>query len=104
MDLTGTAATESGQAVCIVHDVVSYPIWKAVFDRAAPLRRAAGERSYRLLRDDRDANRIMHFSMWSSLDDARRFFESPELVEIRREAGVKSPEFLYLWEIERGVL
>jgi heme-degrading monooxygenase HmoA len=61
------------------------------------------EISYRLLRFDRDANRVVHFSEWSSLDAARRFFESPERVEIRRRAGVKAPEFLYLHEIE-GVL
>ncbi|TKB84546.1 MAG: antibiotic biosynthesis monooxygenase, partial [Nitrospira sp.] len=37
-------------------------------------------------------------------ENARRFFESPELVELRRAAGVKAPDFLYLEEIERGVL
>jgi len=46
----------------------------------------------------------VHFSEWSSLDEARRFFESPELVEIRKQAGVKAPDFLYLYEIERGLL
>jgi hypothetical protein len=38
------------------------------------------------------------------LDKARRFFESPELVEIRKRAGVKAPDFLYLQEIEHGLL
>jgi len=28
----------------------------------------------------------------------------PELVEISRKAGVKAPEFIYLQEMERGVL
>jgi len=41
---------------------------------------------------------------WTSLDDARMFFESPRLVKIRQEAGVKSPEFLYLEQIEAGNL
>jgi hypothetical protein len=35
---------------------------------------------------------------------ARAFFESDELVEIRKRAGVKAPEFIYLEELERGVL
>jgi hypothetical protein len=35
---------------------------------------------------------------------ARRFFESPELVEIRQKAGVKSPEFIYLQALESDVL
>ena len=90
--------------VLIIHDVDAYPAWKAVFDGAADLRKRAGEISYQLLRYDQDANSIVHFSTWSSLENARRFFESPELVELRRAAGVKAPDFLYLEEIERGVL
>ena len=92
------------QYVLTIHEVESYPAWKAVFDQAADLRKQAGEVSYQLLRYDNDANKIVHFSEWASLDKARRFFESPELAEIRRRAGVKAPEFIYLQEIERGVL
>lgn len=90
--------------VLIIHEVEAYPAWKAVFDGAADLRKRAGEISYQLLHYDQDANRVVHFSAWSSLENARRFFESPELVELRRAAGVKAPDFLYLQEIERGVL
>lgn len=92
------------QSVLIIHEVESYAAWKAVFDRAAGIRKAAGEISYQLLRFDTDANRVVHFSVWSSLQNARQFFESPELVEIRRQAGVKAPEFHYLEELERGTL
>ncbi len=90
--------------VLIIHEVESYQAWKTIFDQAVAIRKAAGEISYQLLRYDRDANRIVHFSEWSSLGDARRFFESPELVEIRKNAGVKAPDFLYLHEIERSLL
>jgi len=31
-------------------------------------------------------------------------FESPRLVQIRKEAGVKAPAFIYLDEIEAGDL
>lgn len=92
------------QYVLIIHEVAYYPVWKIVFDRAADMRKAAGEISYQLLRHDGDENNIVHFSAWDSLDNARRFFESPDLVEIRRRAGVKAPEFLYLHELERGIL
>jgi quinol monooxygenase YgiN len=90
--------------VLIIHEVESYPAWKAVFDQAAEIRRQAGEISYQLLSYDNDANNIVHFSEWTSLENARRFFESPALVEIRRNAGVKASDFIYLQEIERGVL
>lgn len=90
--------------VLIIHDVEAYSAWKTIFDQAAGIRKQAGEIRYQLLRHEMDANRIVHFSEWSSLDKARRFFESPELIEIRQRAGVKAPEFLYLNEIEQGLL
>ncbi len=90
--------------VLIIHEVESYQTWKAIFDQAAGIRKTAGEISYQLLRYDTDANRIVHFSEWSSLNEARRFFESSELVEIRKTAGVKAPDFLYLQEVEHGLL
>lgn len=90
--------------VLIIHDVADYTAWKRVFDEAARIRREAGERSYQVLKFESDSNRIVHFSTWTSHDDARRFFESPELVEIRRIAGVTAPDFLYLDELESGVL
>lgn len=92
------------QHVLIIHEIESYPAWKVVFDQAAGIRKEAGEISYQLLRYDTDANAIVHFSVWNSLDNARRFFESPVLVEIRKQAGVKAPDFIYLEEIERGIL
>ncbi len=90
--------------VLIIHEVDAYQAWKAVFDNAAGIRKNAGEISYQLLRYDNDANTVIHFSEWTSLDNARGFFESPELVEIRKKAGVKTPLFLYLQEIECGTL
>lgn len=90
--------------VLIIHEVEDYPLWKVIFDQAASIRKKAGEISYQLLRYDDDAHNIVHFSEWSSLEEARRFFESPELVQLRLEAGVKAPEFIYLKEIERGIL
>ncbi len=90
--------------VLILHEVADYPVWKRVFDAAAVIRKAAGEHSYQVLRERDDANRIVHLSAWSSHDDAMRFFQSPELEEIRRHAGVKAPTFLYLHKVEQGLL
>ncbi len=90
--------------VLIIHKVEDYPRWKRVFDDAAAARREAGEISFHLLASAEDANQIVHFSQWSSLAAARAFFESETLVEIRRVAGVRSPTFLYLTELGKGVL
>ena len=93
-------APRDGRHVLIIHEADDYEKWKAIFDDAAPIRREAGEIAYQLLAYDTDASRVVHFSRWTSLDAARAFFESARLVEIRRVAGVRAPEFHYLNEIE----
>ena len=92
------------QHVLIIHEVADYTAWKKIFDGAAGIRRDAGERSYQVLKYENDPNKIVHFSAWTSIADAKRFFESPELVKIRAEAGVKSPDFIYLDPLEAGDL
>ena len=92
------------QYVLIIHEVADYPAWKKVFDAAAGIRKEAGERSYQVLKYETDANRIVHFSAWTSTADAKAFFESARLVKIRQEAGVKAPEFIYLEQLEKGTL
>jgi quinol monooxygenase YgiN len=92
------------QHVLIIHEVANYPAWKKVFDNAAGIRKEAGERSYQVLKYQNDPNRIVHFSVWTSIEDARNFFESAALVKIRADAGVKSPDFIYLEQLEAGTL
>jgi quinol monooxygenase YgiN len=92
------------QHVLIVHEVADYGAWKKVFDEAAGIRREAGERSYQVLRYEKEPRKIVHFSAWTSHEAARAFFESPRLVAIRKEAGVVAPEFIYLDELEAGTL
>lgn len=92
------------QNVLIIHEVEDYAAWKKVFDNASSIRKDAGERKYQVLRYEHNPNKIVHFSTWTSLDNARAFFESPHLIQIRKEAGVKSPDFIYLIELEKGIL
>lgn len=92
------------QYVLIIHEVEDYESWKKVFDRAADIRKQAGEISYQVLKYENNPNQIVHFSAWISIDAAKQFFESPKLIKIRTEAGVKSPEFIYLDQLESGIL
>jgi quinol monooxygenase YgiN len=92
------------QHVLIIHEVENYQAWKAVFDHAAAIRKEAGERSYQVLKFENEPNKIVHFSVWTSIANAKAFFESPKLVQIRKEAGVKAPEFIYLDQLEAGNL
>ena len=90
--------------VLIIHEVADYAAWKIIFDRASDIRKEAGERTYQILRYESDPNKIVHFSTWTSTEAARSFFESPRLVQIRKEAGVKAPDFIYLEELAAGTL
>jgi len=90
--------------VLIIHQVADYAAWKVVFDDAWVLRKAAGEISYQVLSYEKDKNKIVHFSRWRSLEEAKAFFESDEVVKIREQAGVTAPDFIYLNELEAGVL
>ena len=90
--------------VLIIHEVADIDAWRVVFERAAGLRRDAGERAYQVLVDATAPDVVVHFSSWTSLDAARAFFQSPELEAIRAEAGVRAPEFRYLDELTSGTL
>ena len=90
--------------VLIIHEVADYPAWKQVFDGAAGIRKEAGEQSYQVLKYESEPNKIVHLSVWTSIADAKVFFESKRLIEIRKQAGVKAPEFIYLDQLECGIL
>lgn len=90
--------------VLIIHEVADYPAWKTIFDAATRIRKEAGERNYQVLKYESDPNKIVHFSAWTSIADAKAFFESDRLIEIRKQAGVRTPEFIYLDELEHGTL
>ena len=90
--------------VLIIHEVEDYDAWKVIFDNAASIRKDAGEQSFQVLKYEKDKNKIIHFSKWSSISNAKVFFESPELIKIREQAGVKVPEFIYLNQLANGVL
>jgi quinol monooxygenase YgiN len=90
------------QYILIIHEVENYESWKKVFDQVASIQKAAGERSYQVLSHESDPNQVVHFSSWTSIAAAKQFFEFPELIQIRLEAGVKSHEFIYLNQLESG--
>ena len=92
------------QYVLIIHEVENYPSWKKIFDTAANIRKEAGEISYQVLKYENDPNKIVHFSSWISIDAAKKFFESERLIQIRKDADVKSPEFIYLNQLETAIL
>ena len=90
--------------VLIIHEVEDYIVWKKIFDKASLIRKEAGEISYQVFKYENEPNKIVHFSVWSSIEKATNFFHSPKLVKIRADAGVKSHDFIYLEQLETGIL
>ena len=90
--------------VLIIHEVKDYSTWKKQFDQAADIRKVAGEISFQVLKFQHEPNKVVHFSNWDDLEKARSFFDSPEVQQIRLDAGVKTPEFNYLNLIDSGIL
>ena len=90
--------------VLITHEVDDYSVWKVGFDEASGLRKQAGEIEFQVLRFEDDPNKVIHLSKWQSLEQARNFFESDKVKEIRKKLGVKDPEFAYLCQLGKGVL
>ena len=90
--------------VLIIHEVADYDKWKRGFYQAAEQRKKAGEIDYQVLHFENDRNKIVHYSQWISTDKVKKFFESNEIRELREKLGVKQPEFIYLQELEKGVL
>ena len=90
--------------VLITHEVEDYATWKGGFDQASDLRKAAGEVEFQILKYENAPNKIVHFSKWRKLDQAKAFFESDKVKKIRKDLGVKTPEYSYLYGVESGVL
>lgn len=90
--------------VLIIHEVEDYTTWKIGFDKAANIRKEAGEIAYQVLVDDDEQNKVVHFSSWKNHEQAKAFFESDRVKAIRKNLGVKQPDFIYLNELENGIL
>ena len=92
------------QFVLIIHEVENYSDWKIGFDKASNIRKSAGELEYQVLTYVNEPNRVVHFSQWQSHAKAKAFFESETVANIRKKLGVKTPEFIYLNQVEAGRL
>jgi quinol monooxygenase YgiN len=87
----------------IIHEVEDYRKWKVIFDKSVVMRREAGELSFQVFKYRNEPNKIVHIGEWTSHEQAQQFFDSPELVKIRADAGVREPQFVYLEELDSDV-
>ncbi len=80
--------------------VRDYEAWRPVFDSLADLRKEYGEKSHRIFRPDDDPNTVAILFEWDRLDNARRYFASPELKAAMERGGViDRPQIMFLEEV-----
>ena len=85
------------------HKVNDYATWKAAFDSFYDIRKAGGEKSYRVFHAINDPNDIGMMFEWESLEKAQEFMSSPELKTAMIKSGVCSePFFDFVKEYDRG--
>jgi heme-degrading monooxygenase HmoA len=70
--------------VLIIHEVDDYSVWKKGFDEASALRKSAGEINFQVLKYEDIPDKVVHFSKWQSLDQAKVFFESDRVKKSER--------------------
>jgi quinol monooxygenase YgiN len=72
----------------IQHKIKDYSEWKKVFDSVAGIRTSSGELSAQVYRDASDPNSITVLNKWNSMENAKKFVQSPELKTAMEKAGV----------------
>lgn len=86
----------------VKHKIKDYDRWKPAFDKHASVRKAGGSKGGRLFRNTDNPNDITIIWKWDTIENARKFANSPDLEKIMREAGViGKPEIYFLDEVER---
>ena len=69
----------------------NYSKWREVFESANDLRAANGEKSAKIFRDADASDSLVLLFEWDSLDNARRYTQSPELKAAMEKAGLTTP-------------
>jgi hypothetical protein len=70
------------------HQVRDYDRWRPMYDAHSIAREAVGLEQLHLFRDAGDPNVVTILYRTEDLDAARMFAESPELLELMKQAGV----------------
>ena len=71
------------------HKVQDFETWKAAFDSAEEVRRAAGEISCRVYSVHGSGNDVLVSMDWDTLERAKAFLASPLLQDGMSKAGVR---------------
>ena len=78
-------------SMLVQHQVKDFTEWKRAYDTLSDLRSSNGELSDRIYRDASDPNKLTLVFKWDSLENARKYAQSPELKAAMENAGVEGP-------------
>ena len=76
-------------SMLVQHQVKDYTAWKKVYDSVKDLRTSNGELSDKIYRDASDPNQLTVVFEWDSLENAKKYANSPELKAAMERAGVE---------------
>jgi quinol monooxygenase YgiN len=84
----------------VQHKVRDFAEWKRIYDSVADMRTSNGELSDKIYRDSTDPNSLTILFDWDSMENARKYAESPELKAAMETAGVEGrPNITFLNEV-----
>ena len=88
-----------------IHHATDYAVWKSTFHKAESIaaRKAAGEKSYMLLRTIDDPNTFVLLNEWEDMARLREFMQSETLRTLQADSGlVGQPEIFIFEDVEQG--
>lgn len=82
-------------SMLVQHQVKDYAAWKKVYDSVKDLRTSNGELSDKIYRDVNDPNKLTVIFKWDSIENAKKYANSPELKAAMERAGVEGKPSIY---------
>ena len=79
----------------IRHKVKDFATWKPVFDAHGEFRKANGSKGGMVCTSADDPNEVVILLEWDTVENARKFTESPGLREAMEKAGVADKPDVY---------
>ncbi|MBI5150698.1 MAG: hypothetical protein HZA28_08020 [Candidatus Omnitrophica bacterium] len=76
--------------------VPDFKHWKKVFDSVLYLRKASGERSYKIFRQPEELNEVVIFFEWDDVRNAVKYFQNRLFTDALKKAGILTKPVLYL--------
>jgi len=77
--------------------VKDFEAWRKVYDSLGEVRKSRGVESDEILRDVSNPNKIVLYTKWKSLEEAKKWGASPDLRAAQEKGGVVgAPEIHYL--------